>query len=773
MVVEFFKMERKFLRLSAAIIGLGLLCFYQANTASATDTVTSKSSSGEVLPSIQKTNISAYAKESSRHFKLPFTQIAPAPGNIVLNGVNPQGQIEFGMRSDEIVSEAKLKLEYTPSPSLIPVQSQLKVYLNDELMGVLPITKEQLGKKTLAEITLNPLYFSDFNRLRLELISHYQSACENPTSSNLWLDIGRTSELELVFQRLNLKNDLSYFPVPFFDPRDNRTNTLPMVFAGTPETGLQQASAIVASWFGAQSGWRGHRFPVFYNQLPESNAVVFATNNRRPDFLREHPLVNAPVIKMISHPQNPFIKLLVLLGRDDKDLLQAAKGLAQGNILFRGDSVIVNEVTPLLPRKPYDAPNWVRTDRPVTFAELKNYEGQLQASGLESAAINVSFNLPPDLFLLRNRGVDMKINYRYTTPTIGGSRLDVSLNNQYLESFRLSPQSATDRLLLRLPLLQELLDGNNGITIPALTLGALNQLRFNFEYINTMPRSDADSCIISRHLKNHAVIADDSTIDFSKYHHFIAMPDLRAFASSGFPFSRMADLSETVVVMPENPGTTQVETLLNTLGLIGAQTGFPAINLTITDDIGSVQGKDSDILLIGTLPQEFADNQQINLLIEATTSWVKSPIRQSDYAKIMTDNDDQKPEIQTTINSPLPMAAIVGFQSPYHTQRSVIALMSEGSRGDTLLNNALINSTKRGNIFGSVAVIRESGVNSLRVGDTYYVGHLPWIERVQYVLARHPILLAVLATLSVVLLAWVVWSLLRNISRRRLNPHQQ
>lgn len=135
--------------------------------------------------------------------------------------------------------------------------------------------------------------------------------------------------------------------------------------------------------------------------------------------------------------------------------------------------MIVNEVTPLLPRKPYDAPNWVRTDRPVTFAELKNYEGQLQASGLESAAINVSFNLPPDLFLLRNRGVDMKINYRYTTPTIGGSRMDVSLNNQYLESFRLSPQSATDRFLLRLPLLQELLDGNNGITIPALTLGRL------------------------------------------------------------------------------------------------------------------------------------------------------------------------------------------------------------------------------------------------------------------------------------------------------------
>ncbi|TPB93574.1 hypothetical protein E9105_23920, partial [Salmonella enterica subsp. enterica serovar Goldcoast] len=28
----------------------------------------------------------------------------------------------------------------------------------------------------------------------------------------------------------------------------------------------------------------------------------------------------------------------------------------------------------------------------------------------------------------------------------------------------------------------------------------------------------------------------DSTIDFSKYYHFIAMPALRAFANAGFPF---------------------------------------------------------------------------------------------------------------------------------------------------------------------------------------------------------------------------------------------
>lgn len=54
---------------------------------------------------------------------------------------------------------------------------------------------------------------------------------------------------------------------------------------------------------------------------------MFATNAKRPAFLRDHPEVKAPTIEMISHPDNPYVKLLVIFGRDDKDLVQAAKAL--------------------------------------------------------------------------------------------------------------------------------------------------------------------------------------------------------------------------------------------------------------------------------------------------------------------------------------------------------------------------------------------------------------------------------------------------------------
>lgn len=706
----------------------------------------------------------------SRDVKLSFATIAPAPGSMVLRGAHPDGAVEFGMRSDEVVTKAVLNLDYTPSPSLLPVQSQLKVYLNDELMGVLPVTKEQLGKKINAQIPIDPLYITDFNRVRLEFVGHYRDVCENPASSTLWLDVGRNSNLDLTYQALAVRNDLSHFPVPFYDPRDNRPLTLPMVFASSPDAQQQHAAAIVASWFGSKAGWRGQSFPVLFNQLPERNAIVFATNDKRPDFLREHPPVKAPTIEMIDHPNNPYVKLLVVFGRDDKDLLLAAKGIAQGNILFRGSSVEVDGVKELQERKPYDAPNWVRTDRKVTFGELKTYEQQLQSSGLVPDSINVALNLPPDLYLLRANGIDMNLNYRYTMPPIkDSSRMDVNLNDQFLQSFSLSSTQEVSNLILRLPVLQGLLDGKSEMTIPALRLGAMNQLRFDFQYMNPMPGGSIDNCITFQPVSNHVVIGDDSTIDFSKYYHFIAMPDLRVFANAGFPYSRMADLTDTLIVVPKTPTEGQVATLLSSVGGIGAQTGLAAINMQVTDDGSKIKDKDADLLLIGAIPAELKDESKINLLVEATKSWVKMPMRHYDLPSIYPDDEARTPNTRTDITSSGPMAAIISFQSPYYDQRSVIALLADSARGNELLNGALNDTGKRAAMFGSAAVIRESGVNSLRVGDIYYVGHLPWFERIWFALSSHPVLLAILAAVSIVLLAWVLWRMLRIVSRRRLH----
>ncbi|MDN0086843.1 cellulose biosynthesis cyclic di-GMP-binding regulatory protein BcsB [Yersinia nurmii] len=704
----------------------------------------------------------------------PFAKLAPPPGNFSLGGVKPDGQLEFGVRSDEVVTQATLNLEFTPSPSLTPIESQLKVYLNDELMNVTAITREQLGKPNRIQLSIDPRYITDFNRLRLVFIGHYPNACENPANSTLWLNIGKNSSLDLRYQSLPLKNDLSHFPEPFFDARDNRPLTLPIVFAAPPDVAQQKAAAILASWFGEQAQWRGQHFPAVFNQIPDRHGVIFATNDKRPDFLKDYPAVNAPTVEMISHPNNPYVKLLLVLGRDDKDLIVAATGIAQGNILFRGQNVTVDKVEQLAPRVPYDAPNWVRTERPMTFAELQQYPEQLQSNGLLPPPILLSMNLPPDLFLLRSAGIDMQLKYRYTAPILkDGSRLSVSLNDQFFTDYPLVPNRQESTKILRLPLIQGLQDGTRAVTIPALKLGMTNQLRFDFDYSTLIASNAGGRCETFTTGLNHVVIDGNSTIDFSGYRHFMEMPDLRSFANAGFPFSRLADLSQTLVLVQPKPQPAQVTALLNTVGNIGAQVGYPAVGISITDDWSQAKNKDTDILMIGSIPPELRDDKKINLLVDATQSWVKMPNRQSIVAAATIDPMDSVPDSKTTISSEGAMSAIIGVQSPYHEQRSIVALLADSPQGYELLNDALLDTGKRAAVFGSVAVIRDSGVNSLRVGDTYSVGHLPWWERIWYALSTHPVLLAGVAVLVVVLIAMMLWRVLRVVSRRRLSPDER
>lgn len=61
---------------------------------------------GQVMPGVQGADAPVVAQNGpSRDVKLTFAQIAPPPGSMVLRGINPNGSIEFGMRSDEVVTK--------------------------------------------------------------------------------------------------------------------------------------------------------------------------------------------------------------------------------------------------------------------------------------------------------------------------------------------------------------------------------------------------------------------------------------------------------------------------------------------------------------------------------------------------------------------------------------------------------------------------------------------------------------------------------------------
>jgi hypothetical protein len=118
----------------------------------------------------------------------------------------------------------------------------------------------------------------------------------------------------------------------------------------------------VASWLGVLASYRGNRFPVFQDALPPGHAVVIATNDRRPAFLKDMPPVEQPTLSMVAHPQVPGARLLLVLGKDDAQVQTAAAALALGKAALSGQSMRVTGLELPPPRKAYDAPcssaNW-------------------------------------------------------------------------------------------------------------------------------------------------------------------------------------------------------------------------------------------------------------------------------------------------------------------------------------------------------------------------------------------------------------------------------
>ncbi|WP_419198330.1 cellulose biosynthesis cyclic di-GMP-binding regulatory protein BcsB [Pseudomonas putida] len=708
-----------------------------------------------------------------------FEQLGHASDSLLL-GVRNSEHIEFGVRRDRLATDASLQLDYTPSPALLPNLSHLRVYLNDELMGVVPVEKDQLGQRVRRQLPLDPKLLSDFNRVRLEFVGHYTDICEDPAHSGLWLNLNRKSQVQLHEQALALDNDLAYFPLPFFDARDTGKVELPVVFSGVPSLGEQRAAAILASYFGSQAGWRKATFPVLYNRLPARAAtpkpsIVFATNDRRPAFLanlQQFPPVDGPELQMIDHPDDRWSKVLLVLGRNDDDLVKAASALAVGNNLFRGARVKVQQMTALQPRQPYDAPNWTRTDRPVRFAELLDYPEQLQVSGLQPRPVTLELNLPPDLFVWRNQGIPLRTLYRYTAPAVTDeSRLSISVNDQYITSMPLVGNDRRSGTLEEMRL--AVLSGDStALTekslVPALKIGDRNRLRFDFSFASTLGSAQRDRCQTSLPVDVRAAIDDNSTIDLSGYHHYIAMPDLRAFARSGFPFSRMADLSETLVIMPGKPTAMQVGTLLDTIGGVAGQVGYPALGLQLVDDWKQAAAADADLLLIGSLPEALSDAPNLGLLLSAQRDWLLQGRSAGLPGSQRFDTGAVAASSRVAVSAQAPIAAITGLKSPFHPQRSVVALLASSDSDYGLLRDTLGDVGKLDAVAGSVTLVRSSGVTSQFVGEHYFVGALPWWLLLWFHLSEHPVLLAAIAAICVVLFAFLLWRALRWAGKRRL-----
>jgi cellulose synthase operon protein B len=703
-----------------------------------------------------------------REVKLSFAQLGVGP--IELRGVQSIGAISLGTRLDEVVVAAKLRLRLTYSPALLPDLSHLRVSLNGQVIAALPLPKEQAGREVEREIALDTRYFSDYNQIRFDLIGHYTLECEDPQHTSLWATLSQRSELELMVRSLELRNDLALLPAPFFDRRDNRRLTLPVVLPPQPARALVRTVGVAASWFGMLADYRSARFPVSFGELPRQHALVFATNSARPAQLQLAE-VHKPTISILDHPLDANVKLLVFQGQDEVQLQHAVEGLVLGNPVFTGTSATVTRVK-YRRREAYDAPRWLRTDRPVKLGELVDSPESLQAYGISPAPIRINLRLPPDLFTWNRAGVPVDLRYRYTMPVErDNSMLSISINNQLLRSYRLQAEAESGTGgKLRVPLLGNATSQRaDDFLIPAFQLSSNNQLQFQF----SLAYHRKGLCTEVFTDTSRQAVDPDSTIDVSHFAHYTALPNLALFANAGYPFTRFADLGETGIVLPDTADRAGIEQLLFVLGRMGRHTGAVAVAYRLLDVEQALRSKDSDLLVLGVGRNGLLERwgKDLTLVLEDTArkfrdapaamSFAVNPAR----AAITRDS-------QVDINANGSLGALLSFESPLGNRRTVVALAGTDAHAANALIDTLEDEGKVPQIRGALTIVRPGSVQSYQADALYYVGSLSWWQRLWFHLSQHPVLLTLVTLITAIVIALFLYGWLqRRVARRLENQH--
>lgn len=769
---------------------VSLIVFLSTNAFAATDALGLAPAISDNAPIGTQAPTTSTSETSVNNFDVDATQTAPAAivapairvvelslkdigagSPVRLAGTNGEAGYPFTLRKNEVVTSASLTLSLAYSPSLLSGLSHLAVLVNDELVGTIKLTQARSGGINV-EMPINPALFLSSNRLNLRFVGHYTTDCEDPLHSSLWAIVSNTlSKLRMTVQRLDMPPDLANLPAPFFDAGDMAPLSLPFVFASAPNDSELRAAASVASYFGKLASYRGFAFKPSYGVLPTGNAVVFVSVDEKIPGLAL-PVMSGPTLMVMVNPVDPSGRLLVIYGNEGDELRAAADTLSLGEVALSGTSARIQQ--PLLAdHVPYDAPRWLPTGRIVPFAELKD-SVSLQGAGIAPATLTANFRTAPDLFVWPSSGIPLAVHYRFPQgPWLNyeSSRLDVSVNDTYLQSFKL----ANKHSYFDIPNVTQgdfVLDSKQVQLPPYLVFGQ-NQLQFYFN----MKMVGGARCENKLPDNVHVGVDLDSSLDMRGVHHFAQMPNLAYFAGAGFPFTRMADLSDTTVILPKSPSESEVATFLGLMGRFGDATGTPATRVSVSHEADAEQLKSKDVLLIGT----YAFSNALPHLMEPAPIAVSgstvrinvsSPMMQMLARFVPLEGlgvEDGRKAADSLLLTTENLLTLTSFRSPFDDKRVVVSLLANNDADLPRLASALSERAINAQVHGDLSVLRADGVMSFSVGPTFWRGELPWLTWAQWYLSENPLLLALALIGAVFVLAWPIYSALRRRAERRLS----
>jgi len=686
------------------------------------------------------------------HYPLAGTE---AGSGILLDADRPSDSVRVVLPSTLLIQSGRLAVHYAFPPNSAAQAATVEIDLNGNVIADLTPTPDELAAGAASVSLPLPVdLFVQDNRLSFQLPSARRLACSPKSPSAApWVRIDPASGIDVNGNRLRVANDLSLLPEPFVQQGMAVGRPLPFIFAGSPDWNLLRAAGIVASWFGAKTQDRAPDFTVGVGSLPQGNAVLLLAGSQTVDGVAAD---STPSVAMLPNPADPFGKLLVLSAPGERQLIELAQAFATGQINLSGASASLSgfELPPA--RQPDDAPAWVQADR-VPLSSLAGWQSP-HSSPASSAVLYM--RLAPDLNFDSENTSYVSVRYNPgAQPLSRASNIAVTFNDLPANS---APMVAA---------------AHGGLQTANIALGTLP-----FEFRNTLsvrlyPVLRGASPCVGMPGGFGGGIANTSFLDLGNAVHLARLPNLQLFANAGFPFTRYAGLGHTAVLLPDQPAPDAIALFLKTMGYFGAQTGYPALRLTVASMDQAAEYSTKDLLLLGT----YTDAAQAGVAVDnlpfkpwlGDTSlsfrarWVLA-INRFLHRSAMTPESVDAAALASS-------GLIEASESPFQSGRSVVAIFSENPAALHSLSAGLLSSMPGDGIHGRVSFFTDGSFHSYNLsGNTYLVGSAPFYRRIELWMSAYPwfpvfLLLAVAWLVGLWLNAWLKYKRLLRLQGMILN----
>ncbi len=558
-------------------------------------------------------NSQASQTKYNEEYILEFNR-SPIVGNRMrLRGVYSEGRLGFTRPRGWNVGTVKALIRFQHSPALYANRSNLTVLINDRAVGSIPLNRKQSQVGNVL-INIPPNLLQEYNELKIVAQQNNTSGCSDPSDPTLWTEILPDSKLIFNFARKPIPLNFSNYPYPFFDNLNLETNKIVYLRPQNSSKSWLEAAARLQASLGRQADFRPIETSLISNITDVSEnerLVIVGTPSEQPALSNlelprkivgsqildsnQNPISEDTGVLILTTTKKGQVPVLIATGNGPKGVAKAAQFLAQPSSrkMGTGQVILVNRLEEGTTPGARQWPRFLPESNNFQLSDIKTqFNGDaftdVSVRGSAAPAIEIDFRaLPDDRFV---RGSSMNLVYSYS-PQMNPrtSAIEVLLDGVFIGGARLDSEQGAMRKNLK-------------VDLPAKLVKPDSKLQVFFR-MNPKEPFDKANCISPPDQQLTGTVHADTSFDL-KRENSVQLPDLKLM-QYGFPFAAPQDLSKTAIVLPQEPNTTDILTMLAFSERLGRLSRADSVKLDVytSDTLPAEIRKEENLVGIGTREQ--------------------------------------------------------------------------------------------------------------------------------------------------------------------------